>query len=92
MPRRSVLTEAQRANLLALPGDEADLVRYWTLSADDLRIIVSRRRAHNRLGFAIQLCGLRYPGRLLRPGELIPHAPLAFVGEQLGIEPQTLAE
>ncbi|WP_010219956.1 Tn3 family transposase [Sphingomonas sp. PAMC 26621] len=92
MPRRSVLTEAQRANLLALPEDEADLVRYWTLSADDLRIVVSRRRAHNRLGFAIQLCGLRYPGRLLRPGELIPHAPLAFVGEQLGIEPQTLAE
>lgn len=92
MPRRSVLTDAQRTSLLALPEDEADLVRYWTLSADDLRIIVSRRRAHNRLGFAIQLCGLRYPGRLLRPGELIPHAPLAFVGEQLGIEPQTLAE
>lgn len=92
MPRRSVLTDAQRASLLALPEDEADLVRYWTLSADDLRIIVSRRRAHNRLGFAIQLCGLRYPGRLLRPDELIPHAPLAFVGEQLGIEPQTLAE
>jgi Domain of unknown function (DUF4158) len=52
VPRRSVLTKAQRASLLALPEDEADLVRFWTLSADDLRIIVSRRRAHNRLGFA----------------------------------------
>lgn len=92
MPRRSVLTAAQRASLLALPEDEADLVRFWTLSADDLRLIVSRRRAHNRLGFAIQLCGLRYPGRLLRPGELIPHASLAFVGEQLGIKPQALAD
>lgn len=67
-------------------------MRFWTLGADDLRIIVSRRRPHNRLGFVIQLCALRYPGRLLRPGELIPLAPLTFVGEQLGIEPQTLAD
>ncbi len=70
MPRRAVLTEAQRAVLLALPNAEADLVRYWTLSADDRRIIVSRRRLHNRLGFAIQLCALRYPGRMLQPGEV----------------------
>ena len=28
MPRRSVLTEAQRADLLALPEDEAALVRH----------------------------------------------------------------
>ncbi|GAL96886.1 transposase [Acetobacter tropicalis NRIC 0312] len=83
MPRRSVLTEAQRLTLLALPESEADLVRYWTLTPDDLHVIVSRRRAHNRLGFAIQLCALRYPGRLLRPGELIPQIPLVFVGDQL---------
>lgn len=37
-------------------------------------------------------CGLRYPSRLLRPGEVIRHAPLAFVGEQLGIAPEVLAE
>src|SRR3546814_27096 len=81
VPRRAVLTEAQRAALLALPESEPDLARYWTLGTDDLRVIVSRRRPHNRLGFAIQLCALRYPGRLLRPGELIPHAPLAFVAD-----------
>lgn len=75
MPRRFIPTEAQRADLLALPEDEAALVRHWTLSAEDLRIIVSRRRPHNRLGFAIQLCGLRYPGRQLRPGEVIRQAP-----------------
>ncbi|MFT8723184.1 MAG: Tn3 family transposase [Acetobacter malorum] len=92
MPRRSVLTEAQRLTLLALPESEADLVRYWTLTPDDLHVIVSRRRAHNRLGFAIQLCALRYPGRLLRPGELIPQIPLVFVGDQLGIEPDALAD
>ena len=67
-------------------------VRHWTLSADDLVFIVSRSRSHNRLGFAVQLSALRYPGRLSRPGELIPTAPLAFVAEQLQISPEVLAE
>ncbi|WP_265000942.1 DUF4158 domain-containing protein, partial [Komagataeibacter europaeus] len=40
----------------------------------------------------IQLCALRHPGRLLRPGELIPQIPLAFIGDQLGIEPDALAD
>lgn len=79
MPRRTVLSEEQRAALLALPDDETLLVQHWTLSQDDLAVMVRRRRPHNRLGFAIQLCALRYPGRLLRPGELIPHVSLAFV-------------
>src|SRR3546814_1212509 len=78
--------------LLALPDDETTLVQHWTLSEDDLAIIVRRRRPHNRLGFAIQLCALRYPGRLLRPGEFIPDTPLAFVAEQLQIAPEVLAD
>ncbi len=65
MPRRAVLSKGQRAALLALPGDDALLVRHWTLSEADLAVIVRRRRPHNRLGFAVQLCALRYPGRLL---------------------------
>ena len=92
MPRRAVLSEGQRAALFALPTKEAMFVRHWTLSADDLALIVSRRRSHNRLGFAVKLCALRYPGRLLRPGELIPTAPLAFVAEQLQVSPEVLAE
>lgn len=92
MPRRAVLTEEQRAALPALPEDEAELVRYWTLGPDDLRTIVSRRRPHDRLGFAVQLCALRYPGRLLRPGELIPRAPLAFVADQVDVDPDVLAD
>ena len=91
MPRRAVLSEAQREALLSLPTSEVELVREWTLSPKDLDIIRRRRRPHNRLGFALQLCALRYPGRLLRPGELIAEAPLAFVAEQLGVDPSTLA-
>jgi hypothetical protein len=43
MPRRRVLTEAQLESLLALPVTEADLLRHWTLSDDDL-VAIGRRR------------------------------------------------
>jgi len=90
MPRRRALTEAQLTNLFALPVAEPDLVRHWTLSDADLTVIDQRRRDRNRLGFALQLCALRYPGRLLRPGELIPVEALRFVAEQLGTDPDAL--
>jgi TnpA family transposase len=85
MPRRTVLTSAQREALLALPHEDADLARHYTLGEGDLGIIRRRRREANRLGFALQLCVLRYPGRLLRRGELIPERIVAFISRQLGI-------
>jgi len=92
MPRRRALTEAQLTNLLALPMAEPDLVRHWTLSNTDLAAINQRRRDRNRIGFTLQLYALRYPGRLLRPGELIPAEALRFVAEQLGADPDALAD
>jgi TnpA family transposase len=90
MPRRRALTTAQLESLLALPVTEADLVRHWTLGDDDLALVGRRRRNHNQLGFALQLCALRYPGRLLRPGEIIPQTALRFIADQLGIAPEVL--
>ena len=37
------------------------------------------------------LCALRYPGRLLRSGELIPAEALRFVADQVDITPGALA-
>src|SRR3954467_12752208 len=91
MPRRRALTEAQLESLLALPTTEADLVRHWTLDRADLAAVDRRRGGHNQFGFALQLCALRYPGRLLRSGELIPAEALRFVATQLGAEPEALA-
>ena len=34
------------------------------------------------IGFALQLCALRYPGRALAHGEMIPREVLSFVGAQ----------
>jgi TnpA family transposase len=91
MPRRRALTEAQLENLLALPVVEADLIRHWTLADADLAVIERRRGGHNQLGYALQLCAFRYPGRLLRPGEAIPETALNFVANQLRVSTDVLA-
>lgn len=91
MPRRRALTEAQLETLLALPTADADLVRHWTLGRDDFARTDRRRGAANQLGYALQLCAFRYPGRLLRPGEAIPEAALRFVAAQLHVGADALA-
>ena len=78
MARRTVLTSRQRSALFALPQREADLLRHYTLSDEDLQNIAARRRPRNKLGFALQLCVLRYPGRLLAPGKFVPPAVVGF--------------
>ncbi len=67
------------------------MLRYYTLADDDLEIIRARRRPHNRFGFALQLCALRYPGRLLAPGEVIPLEVTRFLAAQLGLKADDLA-
>ncbi|CDL86363.1 Tn3 family transposase [Xenorhabdus cabanillasii] len=90
MSRRHIFTERQRAALFDLPTDELSLLKFYTLGDDDLENIGQRRRPENRIGFALQLCALRYPGRALAPGEMIPHEVLSFVGAQLGVPADAL--
>ena len=92
MARRTVLTGRQRSALFSLPQQEADLLRHYTLSDEDLQHIEARRRPRNKLGFALQLCVLRYPGRLLAPGEFIPPAVVDFIGRQLDLDGYELAD
>ena len=92
MPRRKMLTDRQQAALLDLPTEETAMLQHYTLADDDLEIIRARRRAHNRFGFALQLCALRYPGRLLAPGEVISAALSRFLASQLGLKPDDLVE
>ena len=88
MPRRALLSQAQRDALFALPATEGEWLRYYTLTDSDLAVIAQRRGGHNRLGFAVQLCYLRYPGLALHPEEAPAPDLLAFVAKQLRLDPK----
>ena len=85
MAHRTILTERQRSALFDLPTDETVMLRHYTLADDDIEHINERRRPENKVGFALQLCALRYPGRLLLSGEVIPEKVLRFIAAQLGL-------
>ncbi|WP_281036010.1 MULTISPECIES: DUF4158 domain-containing protein [unclassified Mesorhizobium] len=84
MARRALLKEHERKTLLDIPIDEDSLIRHYSLVPADLLEIQLRRREHNQLGFAIQLCLMRYPGRPLLANEVPPKAMLDYVAGQIG--------
>ena len=87
MPRRSILSAAERGFLLAFPETQDDLIRHYTLTETDLSIIRQRRGEANRLGFAVQLCLLRFPGQGLLADAAVPESLLLWLGRQLRIDP-----
>jgi TnpA family transposase len=92
MPRRSILSGAERASLLAMPDTKDDLIQHYTFSETDLSIIRQRRGATNRLGFAVQLCYLRFPGIILGIDEL-PFPPLLkLIANQLKVNVECWSE
>ena len=85
MPRRSILSATERESLLALPDAKDELIRHYTFNETDLSVIRQRRGAANRLGFAVQLCYLRFPGIFLGVDEP-PFPPLLrMVAAQLKV-------
>ncbi|MGH7173197.1 MAG: Tn3 family transposase [Gemmataceae bacterium] len=90
MTRRQQLTEAQLAALFDPPTDQRELVRHYTLSDADVAMIRRCRGNHNRLGYALMLCYLRYPGRPLRTTERPPPALVSFVAAQIDVPPEGL--
>ncbi|HOG03288.1 MAG TPA: Tn3 family transposase, partial [Accumulibacter sp.] len=87
MSRRSILSAADRISLLALPDTEDELIRHYTFSEADLSLIRQRRGDANRLGVAVQLCLLRFPGQGLLPDATVPPLLLQWIGWQLRIDP-----
>ena len=56
-----------------------------------LDLILSKRGHRNQLGFAAQICLMRFPGRALALNET-PSALLHFLGDQLGVSPAVFAD
>jgi TnpA family transposase len=90
--RGKLLTAAQRAELLALPTDRLEIHERYSLTPADFNLINRHRTEANRLGFAVQLCLLRFPGRAWLPGEQLPSEMFRFIARQIGAEPTALAD
>jgi TnpA family transposase len=74
MAKKELLTGEQRENILELNQlSEFEFASYYSLSDDDIDVINHHRRDSNRLGFAIQLCLVRYPGCTLSNIKKVPH-------------------
>ena len=87
MSRRSILSTAERVSLLALPDTEEELIRHYIFSELDLSLIRQRRGDANRLGVAVQLCFLRFPGHGLPPDATVSVPMLQWIGRQLRLDP-----
>lgn len=94
MPTRELLSEARRAAFERFPEQMnlREMVCHYTLSEADLAAVSLKRGSANRLGFAVQLCLLRYPGRPLRPGDVVPLSVIEHVASQVGAPPEAFWE
>lgn len=82
---RDLLNDIQRQEFFDDLFDlsEFQLRDYYTLSEMDKKIIFERRTKPNQLGYAVQLCLLRYPGFVPKDLLTIPLDIVDFISGQL---------
>lgn len=88
MAKRTLLKIQDRHELFDIATDEDSLIRHYSLSPVDRLEIELRRRKQNQLGFAVQLCLMRHPGRALLPNEVPPAMLLNYIAEQIDVDPR----
>lgn len=85
MALRSLLTAAERGQILAIPTRTEDLAAHYMLSDADMSLIRQRRGDANRLGFAVQLCLLRGPGIALAGDTEVPPELVSWLASRLAV-------
>ena len=87
MKGRQLLTVSERLRYMNIPDklDIHTLATYFTLNPQDLEIVNRHRTDSNRLGFAVQLCILRYSGWPLLEIKEIPKNILKYIANQIDI-------
>ena len=86
------LNDDERERLSQFPEQiqEEDITAFFTLSASDMKEIQKQRGEQNQLGYAIQLCALRYMG--FSPDSVADAPPevTEYVAKQLHLNPESL--
>ncbi|EQC1412857.1 Tn3 family transposase, partial [Providencia rettgeri] len=82
------LSEEQKASYGNYHGEltKETLARYFHLDDFDKVNISEKRGEHNRLGYAVLLCTVRYLGRFPDLASIIPDAVIDFLAEQLHVD------
>lgn len=93
MRGKELLSEEERLTLISIPSDISDreIGIHYTLSATDIEFIKQHRRDPNRLGVAVQLSVLRYPGWSLSNTKEIPNRVLVYIAKQIQVRPEEFA-
>src|SRR4051812_11817011 len=87
----SFLTDSERERLQRFPAEISfdDITAFFTLSEPDIDLVCRQRGNHNRIGFTLQLCTLRYLA--FCPKEMsFSDKVTDYVAKQLGFEPSVL--
>ncbi|KUL48527.1 transposase [Streptomyces violaceusniger] len=81
------LTDEQAAKYAAYDGapSRTELERFFFLDDADRALIEPKRRAHNRLGFAVQMTTVRFLGVFLDDPTDVPAEAVNYLAEQLGV-------
>lgn len=87
------LNPEQRHALTQIPPDlsDRDIARYYTFTEKERALINRRRRPSNRLGFAVQLALLKFPGRPLMEVKEVPQNVLNVIAEQIDVPASAFA-
>ena len=85
MPRRQILSQSERASLLALPKDELTLIRMTYFSEQDLALINTHRKPANRFGFSVLLCYLKNIGMIPDKKSLLSDFLLKHIASRLNL-------
>lgn len=89
--RKIYLSKSQLSEFLTVSESisEDEMLYYYTLSEEDIQLVLSHRGDENRLGFAMTLCCIRHKGWPYSVLESVPEKVISFVAGQVGVKDLT---